>query len=167
MTQGNTKNNNEAGHAVDKDLSTLSNSFTDNGAGWLKLGFDKNYFISKIVIYNKFYNHWYDPSTYCFQTIDQYKSCLDSDTNVDVSVYKGDVKQKSCGTLQLTYGLEQSDQIYTFICNTEGDLVKLSKNTGFLVVYEVVTVGFSLGKYLLSTKLDRPGTDPPAPPGLI
>ena len=61
-------------------------------------------------------------------------------------MYQGDVKQKSCGTLQLTYGLEQSDQIYTLICNTEGDTVKLSKSTGDIVVFEVVVI--SKGKYL-------------------
>ena len=70
---------------------------------------------------------------------------MDWDNNVDVSVYQGEVKQKSCGTLQLTYGLEQADQIYTLICNTEGDNVKLSKSTGHLVVAEVVVTG-QLGK---------------------
>ena len=65
---------------------------------------------------------------------------MDNDNNVDVSVYLEEVKQKSCGTLQLTYGLEQSDQIYTLLCNTEGDNVKLTKNTnnGAIMVYEVV-----------------------------
>ena len=65
---------------------------------------------------------------------------MDADNNVDVSVYQGDVKQKSCGTLQLTYGLEQSDQIYTLICNTEGDTVKLSKSTGNIAVNELVVI---------------------------
>ena len=69
---------------------------------------------------------------------------MNNHNNVDVSVYQGDVKQKSCGTLQLTYGLEQSDQIYTLICNTEGDTVKLSKSTGDIVVCEVVVI--STGK---------------------
>ena len=62
---------------------------------------------------------------------------MDVENNVDVSVYQGDVKQKSCGTLQLKYGLEQSDQIYTLICNSGGDTVKLSKNTGTIAVFEV------------------------------
>jgi hypothetical protein len=60
---------------------------------------------------------------------------------VEVSVYQGDVKQKSCGTLKLTYGLEQSDQIYTLICNTEGDTVKLSKDIGNIALYEIVVMG--------------------------
>ena len=66
---------------------------------------------------------------------------MNSGNNVDVSVYQGDVKQKSCGTLQLTYGLKQSDQIYTLVCDTEGDSVKLSKNTpDYIAVCEVVVV---------------------------
>ena len=59
---------------------------------------------------------------------------------MDVSVYQGEVQQKSCGTLQLTYGLEQSDQIYTLLCNTEGDTVTLSKSTGNIAVFEVVVI---------------------------
>jgi hypothetical protein len=66
---------------------------------------------------------------------------VDLNNNVDVSVYQGDVKQKSCGTLKLRYGLEQSDQIYTLICNTEGDMVKLSKTTGNIAACEVVVIG--------------------------
>ena len=68
---------------------------------------------------------------------------MNQGNNVDVSVYQGDIKQKSCGTLQLTYGLEQSDQIYTLICNTEGDTVKLSKSfssSGYIAVNEVAVV---------------------------
>ena len=66
---------------------------------------------------------------------------MKAENNVDVSVYLGEVKQKSCGALQLTYGLEQSDQIYTLVCNTKGDEVKLSKNTGVIAVHEVVVIG--------------------------
>ena len=52
-------------------------------------------------------------------------------------MYNGEVHQKSCGILQLTYGLEQSDQIYTLLCMTEGDIIKLSKDQGNIVVFEV------------------------------
>ncbi|KAL5264139.1 hypothetical protein ACHWQZ_G005274 [Mnemiopsis leidyi] len=140
-TQGNTLNNNEeccaAVHAMDKDLSTGAATTTDNGAGWLKLVFDKTYFIHKVVIYYRFYTNWYFPSVWCVQRVAIFKACVNNDNNVDVSVYQGEVKQKSCGTLQLTYGLEQSDQIYTLICNIEGDTLILSKNTGNIVVFEV------------------------------
>ena len=73
-------------------------------------------------------------------------------TNFDVSVYQGEVKQKSCGTLQLTYGLEQSDQIYTLICNTEGDTVKLTKSMGTIAVSEVATI--STGTVLSKLKFN-------------
>ena len=149
VTQGKTFNNDEktwaAAHAVDKDFSTSAATSTDNGAGWLKLQFDKTYNIHKVVIYyNWFYASWYDPSYWCAQSVARFKECVDNHNNVDVSVYQGEVKQKSCGTLQLTYGLEQSDQIYTLLCNTEGDTVKLSKNSGAIVVAEVVVT--STGK---------------------
>ena len=148
VTQGKTYNNDEetwaAAHAVDKDFSTLTGTHTDNGAGWLKLEFDKTYFIHKVVIYHWFFTNWYDPSDWCVLSEDNFKRCVNRHNNVDVSVYQGEVKQKSCGTLQLTYRLEQSDQIYTLLCNTRGDTVKLSKNSGALVVAEVVVT--STGK---------------------
>ena len=144
VTQGKTLDNNEvqlqAAHAVDRDLSTAAATYTDDGAGWLKLEFGKTYFIQKVVIYYRFYNNWYDSSGWCHQGVANFKSCVDNHNNVDVSVYQGDVKQKSCGTLQITYGLEQSDQIYTLICNSEGDTVKLSKTLGHMVFYEVAVI---------------------------
>ena len=80
-----------------------------------------------------------------------FRKCVDSATNVDVSVYQEDVKLKSCGTLQLTYGLEQADQIYTLLCNAYGDTVKLSKNTGVIAVAEVVvTVSGKYGRIFIT-----------------
>ena len=72
---------------------------------------------------------------------------MDSDNNMDVSVYQGDVKQKSCGTLQLTYGLEQSDQIYTLICNAKGDIVKLTKTSGVINLYEVAVTTTGIANF--------------------
>ena len=145
VTQGKTYNNDEvccaAAHAIDRDLSTGAVAQTENGAGWLKLQFDKTYFINRIIIYYRFYTDWYLPNDWCVENENNFKVCVDNDNNVDVSVYQGEVKQKSCGTLQLTYGLKQSDQIYTLICNTDGDTVKLSKSTGNIAVFEVVVIG--------------------------
>ena len=106
----------------------------------MKLEFDRTYFINEIVIYYRFFNNWFSPRDWCNQSEANFKDCVNNDGNVDVSVYQGEVKQKSCGTLQLTYGVEQSAQIYTLICNTEGDTVKLSKTTGNIVVFEVAVV---------------------------
>ena len=144
VSQGKLYNNNAqnvATHAVDRDFSTRAATDTDGGTGWLKLEFDKTYFIHKVFIFVWFYTGWYKPTQWCAQREANFRKCIDPANDVDVSVYRGDVKQKSCGTLQLTYGLEQSDQIYTLICNSEGDTVKLSKSTGVIAVLEVVVVG--------------------------
>ena len=93
-----------------------------------------------------FYTNWYDPVNSCVQSKASFKRCVIDENNVDVAVYQGDVKQKSCGTLQLTYGLEQSDQIYTLLCNTEGDTVKLSKDKGRIVVYEIAVINVNKGR---------------------
>ena len=113
---------------------------TEDGTGWIKLEFDETLFIGKVVIYYWFYTNWFDPKAHCAQSEAIFRQCVDDDNNVDVSVYQGEVKQKSCGTLQLTYGLEQSDQIYTLICNAEGNSLKLSKDTGFLAVFEIAVI---------------------------
>ena len=87
-----------------------------------------------------FYTDWYLPNDWCVENENNFKECFDIENNVDVSVYQGEEQQKSCGTLQLTYGLKQSDQIYTLNCNTEGDTVTLSKSTGNIAVFEVVVI---------------------------
>ena len=130
-----------AAHAVDKDLSTVARTHTVNGAGWLKLELERSYRIDKIIIYCMFYINWYNPSDYCAISVDNFKACVDYKNNVDVSVYQGKAKKKSCGTLQLTYGLEQSDQIYTLICDIEGDTVRLSRTTGGTRMCEVAVTG--------------------------
>ena len=127
-----------AENAIDRDLITQAVTKAGTEAAWLKFEFGKTYFIHKVVIYYKFYiDNWNDHTFWCTQSEANFKECVDNDNNVDVSVYQGDVKQKSCGTLQLTYGLEQSDQIYTLLCNTEGDTVKLSKSSKTIAVNEV------------------------------
>ena len=145
-TQSKTNEGNEARYgptnAIDQDLKTPAGINIENGAVWLKLQFDRTYHVRKIIIYYKFSNYWYDRNSGCIEN----RKCTDLDNNVDVSVYQGEVKQKSCGTLQLNYGLEQSDQIYTLMCDAEGDTVKLNKSTGNIAVYEVVTISHAPGK---------------------
>ena len=146
MTQGDTLSDNAAAHAIDRDLTTVAATKTDNGAGWLKLQFEESHLIHKIIVYYRFYTNWSGPAGSCEESVENFKQCVDNDNNVDVSVYQGEGQKKSCGTLQLTYGLQQSDQIYTLICNTEGDTVKLSKNTGEIVVSEVVVISTGITK---------------------
>ena len=102
------------------------------------------------MVYYRFYTNWYDADSTCSKDVASFIGCVNNNNNVDVSVYQGEVKQKSCGTLQLTYGLEQSDQIYTLICNSEGDTVKLSKTEGPIKLYEVAVTGEIKGKVLNS-----------------
>jgi hypothetical protein len=130
---------------VDRDLSTKAVTDASNGVVWLKLEFDKTFFVHKIVIYHSFFKYWYDATYWCVRSKAEFKSCIDQHNNVDVSVYNGEVKQKSCGTLKLTYGLEQSDQIKTLTCNIEGDTVKLSKNTGHIEVCEIAVLAKDKG----------------------
>ena len=144
VSHGKALSDNEVGyaaaHATDGYLSTKSATSPKNGETWLKIEFDKNYLIQKVIIYYMFVTNWYNPNTWCSKSEARLITCADNHGNVDVSVYQGDVEQKSCGTLQLTYGLEQSDQIYTLLCMTEGDKIKLSKNSGVIEVCELVVV---------------------------
>ena len=116
-----------AGNAIDKDLSTEASTPTADGYGLLEIEYGKKFFLRKVIIYYRFYNNWFHLKMYCAQSVDRFKACVDEHSDVDVSVYQGEVKQKSCGILQLTYGLEQSDQIYTLVCNVVGDKVKFTK----------------------------------------
>ena len=65
----------KAAHAVDKDLSTVSVAETKNGETWLKLEFERNYFIHTITIYHQFYTNWYDPAHWCVQSYSNYQTC--------------------------------------------------------------------------------------------
>ena len=74
---------------------------------------------------------------------------------MDVTVYQGEFERKSCGTLILTHGLEQSDQIYVLVCNTKGDAVKFSKVGGVIRIWEIVVIG--TGKHFKSYFHDQKG----------
>ena len=103
--------------------------------------------IHKITIYTVFFTDFYDPPTWCAERISNYNACLKNRNNVNIDVYQGDVKQKKCGTLQLTDGLEQEDQIYKFICGVKGDTVLLSKSSVNIILAEIVIQGN--GKFLV------------------
>ena len=153
MTQGNTHIDGDekcctASFATDRDLSTRAATKTADGAGWLKLHFDNSHFIHKIIIYNMFYTNWYtDSNNWCTSSETNFEECLTFQNNVQVSVYMGEKRTKSCGILQLAInGLDQSDQIYNFICNAKGSMVKLSKDdASTLSIFELVVI--STGAY--------------------
>ena len=125
--------------AVDKKLDTRA--ATGGDSPWLKFEFDKVQKLYKIVIYFKFYTDWFMPNATCVSDENAWKTCVDKINNVNVAVYESGVLKKSCGTLQLTYGLEQSDQIYTLVCNDGGNELLLSKAFGDLKIWEIVVIG--------------------------
>ena len=125
--------------AIDRNLMTKSGTEAVNGEVWFKVEYGKSHFIYKIVIYHVFFNaDFYKTYEWCVKTMDNYRTCKDKNNNVDVSVYQGEEHQKSCGTLQMSYGLELSDQTYTFFCDVEGDSILLSKKTLRISISEIV-----------------------------
>ena len=116
----------------------------------MKLEFDKTQFIHKVIVYFRFFTNWYDPNNFCAESEANFKGCVDDGNNVNVAVYGGGSRIKACRKLELTYGLEQSDQIYSLRCNAMGDEVRLSKTTGIILVSEVVVSGKGSCKSLTS-----------------
>ena len=129
-------------NAIDSDLSRAVLADPEGGGvAWLRLEFDRAYVFHRIVVYNTFYTNWFNQSETCAKNEDDFRLCVDKNQNVDVSVYQGDAKQRSCGVLQLTYGLEQSDQIYTRLCNMRGNRVLFSKHgDGSFTFSEIVII---------------------------
>ena len=69
MTQQYTLDGNEKSNAAnfccDKDLSTHAVSTNSVGEMWLKVEFDKVQFVTKVVVYTRFYNNWYQADHWC------------------------------------------------------------------------------------------------------
>ena len=151
-----------AENAIDKDLSTEAATSTIDGYGMLEIEYGKTFFLREVIIHYLFFNNWFE-TAYCFQSVSNFKACVDHNSDVDVSVYQGEVKQKSCGTFSPTYALDQSDQIYTLICNVLGDKVKFTKTTlNNLVTTEVIVTGAHIGKFRETSSIvldEGPGTE--------
>ena len=126
---------------MDKDLFTRSK--TDKNIGWMELALEGTTFIQKVVIYNRFYTDWFIPDGYCVKSGINYRSCLSKIDNIKVSVHNGGKKIKSCGTLRPKTGLKQSDQIYTVLCNTKGDTIKVTQEDPekVLMIFEIAITG--------------------------
>ena len=118
----------------------------EDGPAWFRIEFDGPQFVHKIKFYNKFFTNWFRQNNRCVKNDEEWKKCIDEDTNIDISVPQGNTETKYCGAIQLTYKLEQADQIYTLICNAVGDAVVLSKTNEELKIYEIVVIGKGLYK---------------------
>ena len=134
----------KAEKAFDKDTSSrAATKKVPDRNSWMKAELGGHYLVKNVIVYFRFFTNWYISDDLCVQSEGAFKKCVDENTDVEVSVYQERVKQKSCGTLQLTYGLEQSDQIYTMMCDSVGDTVRLSK-LGRVTVFEVAITGRGL-----------------------
>ena len=97
---------------------------------------------------SRFYTGWHDASDSCVQDIDSFETCLRLRSDVRVSVYQGEVEQKTCGTIELTLGLERSDQIYIIVCDAVGDTVIFSKDSDIIEVFEIEVISnLTVGEY--------------------
>ena len=69
--------------------------------------------------------------------------CSNSHSDVLVSVVDDELNQKFCGTLKISPGLTQKDQVYTFLCHSKGDAVLLHKSTGNIAFADIIveTIG--------------------------
>ena len=117
----------------------------------MRVDLGASYSIHSVKIYGGWVEGWawfdfedaLDPR--CWQSLYNFKTCNSKENNVDISVYKEGVQQKSCGTLVKSDSGDRADQIYTFPCGlTEGDSIKLSKAWGageVVAVNEIVVVG--------------------------
>ena len=106
-------------------------STADADGPWMKLEFDRSYFIHKITIYLMFKTNWYAGSGST-----TYSTCCSS-YDVKVSVYQGATEKVQCGTLN-PGGPDQEDNISTFTCSGWGDTVLLHKVTGNMKIAEIV-----------------------------
>ena len=132
-----------AGLAFDKDLTTVAASIAgpETADIWIKIKLRKSSYIQKVIIHLGFYKNWYDPTESCVQDVGKYEKCKDEQNNVNVEVFQGDTLEKSCGTLRVSYGQNQGNQIYSFFCNADGDTVLLSKSLGQIAASEIVVIG--------------------------
>ena len=71
-------------------------------------------------------------------------------------MYRGNLKEKDCGKLTLSYGTEQEDQIYKIKCEARGDMIKFSKTRNNLSIFEVViaSTGKGTDKCEAAVKMD-------------
>ena len=113
----------------------------NSGTVWLKLEFCKPYLIREIHIYLRFYSDWYNSSQWSAQSEDNFQKYLSETNNANFMAYKGGIKIKSCGNLQVNFGLKQSDQRYEFVCMAEGDVLMINKTYGDLTINEIVVLG--------------------------
>ena len=115
-------------NAIDKNLVTVVSALPAISSEdiWIRFELPKLSFVKFIVLHTNFWENYYKNTGPCFDNMAKYKGCKRAQNGTEVSVYQGEVKKKSCGTLYTTEELEQTDQIYTINCRVKGIAVVLS-----------------------------------------
>lgn len=117
---------------------------------WARIKFDDVYFIHKVIVYFRFSTDWFYPTETCTPSSDlilshNWRDCVDRTRDVKVIVkFILDNEERvrfKCGQVGNSYGVKQSDQVYTTLCNKEGNEVRLGKGQGVLDIREVVVTG--------------------------
>ena len=101
-----------------------------------------------------FYTDWWPDSTqhrWCQSSLLNWNTCKTNHNKPQVSVFANGTSQKLCGTLQISSGLTQKDHIYTFLCHSKGDAVRMHKASVHISFADII-VDTNNGKY---TNKDR------------
>ena len=104
-----------------------------------------------MTIYYRFYTDWWADANigtgWCHKSVSNWNDCITEHSNVLVSVFSNGSSKKLCGTLHLSPGLTQNDQIYTILCHSEGDAVRLHKfSASGRIVFADIVVDTDNGK---------------------
>ena len=124
---------------IDRDLGTEAAAKAANGLLWIKLEFGSIRYITHITYYNFFFTDWFFPSDPCMGSLSRYYGCLADNSNIIIEIKSSGKLIQTCGTVELTNGPNQSDQIYSFKCIAYGDEVLVRKNgTSTIFLSEMV-----------------------------
>ena len=136
---------------IDQDVSTFSTVKPgSDGSVFVHMDLGGLYYVHRITIYYRFYIGWWPDSTqsrWCQDSPSKCNQCITGHNNAMVSVFTNGTSQKLCGTLQISSGLTQKDHIYTFLCHSIGDAVRLHKSSVHIISFADIIVDTKNGKY--------------------
>ena len=125
--------------AVDGDLSTSAILNSEGSSAWLQLDFTEKVHVHKVLMYNEYHRDWFWESG-CRNSLTDYRQCVDMHRSARIDLYNGEEEVISCGKPKPNYGLRQSDQLYTVLCNKLGRSVRLTTINSVTRVFELVVI---------------------------
>ena len=146
---------------IDHDISTYSVALVSGESVWVDLNLGGLHYIHRVTIYYNFYTDWWPDSSsafnWCQESLSNWDGCTAANANPHVSVFANGANQKLCGTLQISSGLTQKDHIYTFLCHSKGDAVRMHKASRFILFADII-VDTNHGKYTNKDRNDNTKT---------